>query len=70
MKTTWISIAFYSILLLMFTAISAGHVTTSLDQFRNSFVQTGAIFNAPDIAKEKCPMGERWDGVQCLPFVQ
>lgn len=49
--------------------IASGQAT-SLEQFKNSFVQTGSIFDAPDIAKQNCPPGERWDGVQCLLFVQ
>lgn len=70
MKTAnWIPIAFYSILLLLFAMISSGQ-STSLEQFKNSFVQTGTIFDAPGVAKQKCQPGERWDGVQCLPFVQ
>lgn len=60
MKTAnWIPFAFYSILLVLFTLISSGQ----------TWKQTGTIFDAPDVAKTKCPKGDKWDGVQCLPFV-
>lgn len=62
MKTTnWIPITFYSILLILLIMISSGET--------RPWEQTGAIFDTPDIAKQKCPKGDKWDGVQCLPFI-
>lgn len=60
MKTAnWIPFAFYSILLVLFTLISSGQ----------TYEQTGNMFDVPDVAPKNCPKGDKWDGVQCLPFV-
>lgn len=49
--------------------ISSGQTTPMKRSKNSNDVSTADIFETPDIAKVDCQNGEKWDGVECLPFI-
>lgn len=67
--SNWTLITFYGILLALFAILSPGQ-TTPTQRLKNTYdLPTADIFETPEIA-EKCCEGKKWDGVQCLPFIE
>lgn len=66
MKTiNWTLFGFYGILVLLLALVSSGQ-TASYKRYQRPFVgQTAAIFSAPKVQKEICPMGTKWYDGKC-----
>lgn len=65
----WVLFTFFGILLFLFAMISSGQ-SASYERHKHPFdVQNAAIFNAPKIAKEECPMGTKWFDGKCRVWI-